>query len=185
MHLTPFCVVKLKYDTRHTGGARTFLLTSPHAPRVVPMFLMTVENTVFRSCFSTACSWYVCRVVSLSVSLPNCIIPCFGKQALHASCSHATAQMNCIQGLLLQSMQMTTHCIAKLHGWSISSHDTYADKMLLQRVHGQCLSVILPSRDVPATSQQPARLQRCLTTWLWRIVLKLPAGAAEMRYLAD
>ena len=55
-----------------TGGARTFLLTSPQAPRVVPMFLMTVENTVFKSCFSTACSWYVCRVVSRSVSLPNC-----------------------------------------------------------------------------------------------------------------
>lgn len=54
-----------------TGGARTFLLTSPQAPKVVPMFLMTVENTVFRSCFSTACSWYVCRVVSRNVLLPN------------------------------------------------------------------------------------------------------------------
>ena len=58
---------------RRTGGARTFLLTSPHAPSVVPMFLMTLENTVFRSCFSTACSWYVCRVVSLRVLLPNCM----------------------------------------------------------------------------------------------------------------
>ena len=52
--------------------ARTFLLTSPQAPSVVPMFLMTEENTVFKSCFSTACSWYVCRVVSRSVPLPNC-----------------------------------------------------------------------------------------------------------------
>ena len=58
---------------RRTGGARTFLLTSPHAPSVVPMFLMTEEKTVFRSCFSTACSWYVCRVVSLRVLLPNCM----------------------------------------------------------------------------------------------------------------
>jgi len=34
------------------------------------MARMTEENTVFRSPFSTPCSWYVCRVVSRSVPLP-------------------------------------------------------------------------------------------------------------------
>ena len=57
------------------GGASTLRLTSPHAPSVVPMFLMTLLNTVLRSCLSTPCSWYVCRVVSRRVPLPNCARP--------------------------------------------------------------------------------------------------------------
>ena len=40
-----------------TGGDRTLRLTSPQAPRVEPMALMTLEKTVFRSCFRTPCSW--------------------------------------------------------------------------------------------------------------------------------
>jgi hypothetical protein len=44
--------------------------TSPQAPSVLPMFLMTVLNTVFRSCLSTPCSWYAWRVVRRSVPLP-------------------------------------------------------------------------------------------------------------------
>lgn len=47
-------------------------LTSPHAPSVEPMFLMTVLNTVFRFCFSTPCSWNVWRVVRRSEPLPYC-----------------------------------------------------------------------------------------------------------------
>ena len=33
-----------------------YLLTSPQAPNVLPMALMTEENTVFKSCFNTPCS---------------------------------------------------------------------------------------------------------------------------------
>ena len=54
------------------NGVQQYLLTSPQAPRVVPMALMTEENTVFRSCLSTPCSWYVCRVVSRRVPFPYC-----------------------------------------------------------------------------------------------------------------
>ena len=52
------------------GGAVMFRLTSPQAPSVEPMFLVMVEKTVFRSFFSTPCSWYACRVVSRRDPLP-------------------------------------------------------------------------------------------------------------------
>lgn len=54
------------------GGAMMLRLTSPQAPSVDPMFLMTVEKTVFRFCLSTPCSWKVCRVVRRSEPLPYC-----------------------------------------------------------------------------------------------------------------
>ena len=39
------------------AGAMPLRLPSPHAPSVLPMFLITVLNTVFRSSLSTPCSW--------------------------------------------------------------------------------------------------------------------------------
>jgi hypothetical protein len=47
-----------------------FLFTSPHAPRVDPIFLITVENTVFMFCLSTPWSWKVCLVVRRRVPFP-------------------------------------------------------------------------------------------------------------------
>ena len=52
----------------------TLRFTSPQAPRVEPIALMTDENTVFKSCFNTPCSWKVCLVVSLRVPMPNCSV---------------------------------------------------------------------------------------------------------------
>ena len=73
MSLAAFCAATYSGRAFHgAAGPMTLRLTSPQAPRVEPMFLTTVEKTVLRSCFSTPCSWYACRVVSRSVPLPNC-----------------------------------------------------------------------------------------------------------------
>eukprot|EP00955_Chlamydomonas_euryale_P095341 364933-Chlamydomonas_euryale.AAC.7 len=53
-------------------AAMTLRFTSPHAASVEPMFLMTVEKTVLRSCLSTPCNWNAWRVVRRNVPLPYC-----------------------------------------------------------------------------------------------------------------
>ena len=56
--------------TYGAGAAMTLRLMSPHAPRVLPMFLITAWNVAFRSVFKMPWSWYVWRVVRRSVPLP-------------------------------------------------------------------------------------------------------------------
>jgi hypothetical protein len=52
------------------GAAHTLRLMSPHAPSVLPMFLITAWNVGLRSVLRMPCSWYVWRVVRRRVPLP-------------------------------------------------------------------------------------------------------------------
>lgn len=63
------------YSGRLVYGAglpQTLRFTSPQAPRVEPIALMTLLKTVLRSPLSTPWSWYVWRVVRRSVPFPYC-----------------------------------------------------------------------------------------------------------------